>query len=204
MEKPKSVKELAMEYFKSRPNVDLPHNPVVDWVEARYVSLYQKKPRDVWRAIRQLHQEGFLVKVKKGVYRYDPNLETKRELEDFTPEQKRAIFERDGYRCALCGRSAKEGYELHADHILPKDKGGKAEIENGQTLCSICNFRKKNYGQTESGKRMFIRLWETAKKIGDARTERFCETVLKVYEAYDVNGHIEWRESKRRAPKRKR
>lgn len=151
-----SVRDLVMEFFKARPREDMEHAPVVDRVEERYRSLYQKKPRDVWRAIRKLHQEGFLVKVRKGVYRYEPDLETKRELEDFTPEQKRAIFERDGYRCALCGRSANEGYELHADHILPKDKGGKAEIDNGQTLCSICNFRKKNYGQTESGKRMFI------------------------------------------------
>jgi len=61
----------------------------------------------------------------------------------------------------------KKGYELQVDHILPKDKGGKATLENGQTLCSICNFIKKNYNQTESGKRMFIRLWETAKRIGD-------------------------------------
>lgn len=171
----------------------MPRGPVVDWVEARYKRLYDKKPRDTWRSIRNLHEIGFLVKVKKGVYRYDPQVVNPRELEDFTPEQKKQIFERDNYRCVQCGRRQDEGYELHVDHRVPKDKGGKATVDNGQTLCSICNFRKKNYGQTESGKKMFIRLWESAVKIGDRKTTRFLEKVLSAYEEFDINGHIEWK-----------
>jgi 5-methylcytosine-specific restriction endonuclease McrA len=157
--KHKSITDLIIEYFKKHPNEELPHGPVVDWVEEQYKKLYNKKPRDTWRAIRMLHQQGFLIKVKKGIYKYDPNFVIKKEIEDFTPELKEQILKRDGYKCIICGRSSKEGYELHVDHILPKDKGGKATLENGQTLCSICNFRKKNYNQTESGKKMFIRLY---------------------------------------------
>ncbi len=175
------------------PNLDLPRGPVVDWVEKQYKKLYNKKPRDTWRAIRMLHQRGFLIKVKKGIYKYDPTYVTEKVVEDFSPELKEQILRRDGYRCVICGRSAKEGFELHVDHILPKDKGGKATLENGQTLCSICNFRKKNYSQTESGKRMFIRLWETAKRIGDSETQKFCEEILNIYEKYNINGHIEWK-----------
>jgi len=189
----KSITDLIVEYFKKHPNEELRHGPVVDWVEAKYLKLYKKKPRDTWRAIRKLHQDGFLIKVKKGIYKYDPNHVHKRKLEDFTAEQKRQIFERDNYRCVQCGRRQDEGYELHSDHRVPKDKGGKATVENGQTLCSVCNFRKKNYGQTESGKKMLIRLWEASKKIGDKKTEKFCEEVLMVYEKYDINGHIEWK-----------
>lgn len=40
---------------------------------------------------------------------------------------------------------------------------------------------------------MFIRLWETAKRIGDQETKRFCEEVLRIYEKYNINGHIEWK-----------
>jgi 5-methylcytosine-specific restriction endonuclease McrA len=189
----KSISDLIIEYFKKHPNKDLSHGPVVDWVEEEYKKIYGRKPRDTWRAIRKLHQEGFLIKVKKGVYKYDPDYVSKKELDDFTPELKRLILERDGYKCVICGRSEKEGYELHVDHILPKDKGGKAILENGQTLCSICNFRKKNYNQTESGKKMFIRLWETAKRLGDEKTQNFCEEILNTYEKYNINGHIEWK-----------
>ncbi len=189
----KSITDLIVEYFEKHPNKELPHGPVVDWVEERYKKLYNKKPRDIWRAIRMLHQQGFLIKVKKGIYKYDPKFVTEKELEDFTPELKEKILKRDGYKCVICGRSAMEGYELHVDHILPKDKGGKATLENGQTLCSICNFRKKNYNQTESGKKMFIRLWETARRIGDNETKEFCEEVLKTYEKFNINGHIKWK-----------
>jgi len=193
MNKNKSITDLIVEYFKKHPNEDLQHGPVVDWVEAKYLKLYKKKPRDTWRGIRKLHQEGFLIKVKKGIYKYDPEYVHKRRLEDFTTEQKKQIFERDNYRCVQCGRRQDEGYELHADHRVSKDSGGKATVDNGQTLCSICNFRKKNYGQTESGKKMLILMWETAKKIGDGHTMQFCEYLLSGYEKFNINDHIEWK-----------
>lgn len=191
--KNKTIRSLIIEYFKAHPKQDMSHGPVVDWVEARRLNMGNEKPRDTWRNIRRLYQEGFLMQVKKGIYRYDPDAVQQRDLEDFTSEQKRQIFERDNYRCVQCGRRREEGYELHADHRVPKDKGGKATADNGQTLCSVCNFKKKNYGQTESGKKMFIRLWETSIKIGDEKTRKFCEEVLGVYKKYNINGHIEWK-----------
>lgn len=87
----KSISDLIIEYFKLYPNKELPHAPVVDWVEEQYIKLYNKKPRDTWRAIRKLHQEGYLIKVKKGVYKYDPKF-FKKKLDDFIPSIKKAIF----------------------------------------------------------------------------------------------------------------
>ena len=188
----KTVRQLIMEYFYAHPNEDLKHGPIVDWVTEEWLKTHETPPRDPWRAIRALHQQGFLIKVKKGVYRYDPASVNQRELEDFTPEQKEEIFKRDNYRCVICGRGTQNGYEIHADHIIPKDLGGKAEISNGQTLCSIHNFRKKNYKQTETGKKMFIHLYELSKEIGDKNTMRFCEEVLETFEKHHVNDHIEW------------
>ena len=43
----------------------------------------------------------------------------------------------------MCGGGRAEGVEIHADHIKAKEFGGKAEIENGQTLCAQHNFQKK-------------------------------------------------------------
>ncbi|GAG85248.1 unnamed protein product [marine sediment metagenome] len=45
--------------------------------------MYRRKPRDTWRQIRKFHQEGKLIKVKKGVYRYDPDYVKEVELFDF-------------------------------------------------------------------------------------------------------------------------
>ena len=93
----------------------------------------------------------------------------------------------------ICGRGKADGVEIQADHIKPKELGGEAEIENGQTLCAQHNFQKKYYKQTETGKRMFIRLYELAKKNNDKELMAFCEQVLKVYEKNNINGHIVWK-----------
>lgn len=62
-----SIRTLIFEYFRTHPNTDLNHNPVVDWVEEKYMELGGGKPRDPWREIRKLHQDGILIKVKKGI-----------------------------------------------------------------------------------------------------------------------------------------
>jgi len=115
------------------------------------------------------------------------------DLENFTQELKEIILKRDGYRCVICGEGKVDGGDLHVDYIIPKDKGGKATIENGQTLCASHNFRKKNYKQTETGKKMFIRLYEAAKSIDDVETVKFCSEILEVFEKNNMNGHIEWK-----------
>jgi len=189
----KTIRELVQEYFQRYPNMDIPHGPVVDWVTEQWrLQGSETPPRDPWRVIRRLHQEGWLIKVRKGVYRYDPESAVRVAVDDFTPEQKQAILERDQYRCVICGKGLADGVELHVDHIRPRYLGGRSEIENGQTLCARCNFRKKVYKQTETGKRMFIRLLQLAEKEGDQKMVEFCREVLSVYERHGVNDHIRW------------
>lgn len=54
-----------------------------------------------------------------------------------------AIYERDGYRCQICGRDENDDI-LEIDHIKPISKGGKSEFNNLQTLCRRCNKNKSN------------------------------------------------------------
>jgi len=191
MEKSKiTIADLIMKYFSMHPKEDLEHGPVVDWVEEQYFKLYNKKPRDTWRGIRKLHQEGILIKVKKGVYRYDPDRIHHKELYQFPPEIKEAIFKRDGYKCVVCGRGKEDGVEIHADHKIPLDKGGTNTIDNGQTLCSEHNFLKKNYSQTEFGKKFLIRLYNDAIKSKDEKMIEFCKEIFDIYDKYKINGHI--------------
>lgn len=185
---------LIRKYFEEHPNRDIAHPEVVDWATKEWGRETGKVFRDPDRAIRNLHQDGFLKKIGKGVYRYDPEDVKKRELEDFSAQQKKEVLERDGYKCVICGRGKEEGLELHVDHIKPKDLGGEAIILNGQTLCSQHNFLKRNLQQTETGKKMFIRLHSLAKEKGDREIQEFCSNVLQVYEEHNINGHIQWNE----------
>lgn len=193
MKKDLAQEDLIIEYFKKNPNRDIKHPEVVDWVVTNYKKITGKVFRDPDRAIRKLAQGGFLIKIAKGVYKYDPQKAYKRELQDFTSAQKAIILKRDDYKCVICGRGKKDGVELHVDHIKPKDFGGEATIENGQTLCSQHNFIKKNLKQTETGKKMFIRLYELAKSEHDEELANFCSDLLAVYEKYGINGHIVWK-----------
>ena len=193
MKNKKSIKDLLIEFFQAHPKEDMSHGPVVDWVETKYKKLYNKKPLDTWLSIRNLYEAGFLIKVEKGIYRYDPDNVRQVELEDFSPEQKEIILKNDNYKCVRCGKGKKEGVELHIDHIKPKSLGGKAIIENGQTLCAQHNFIKKHLNQTETGKKMYIHLYELAKKEKNIELIKFCFDILKVYEKYNINGHIIWK-----------
>ena len=186
----KSIGDLIIEYFKKHPNRDTSHGPVVDWVEEQYLKLYGKKPRDTWRQIRKFHQEGKLIKVRKGIYRYDPDYVNKVELFDFPPDVKEEIFKTNNYQCVVCGRGRQDGVEICADHIKPKDKGGTNTVDNGQTLCMEHNLIKKNYSQTETGKRYFIKMYEQAVSSNDERMVNFCKCVFECYDKYGINSHI--------------
>ena len=189
-----SQTELIFSYYREHPWRVIPHAEVVDWATAEWQRQTGKVFRDPDRAIRKLHQEGKLQKHGKGLYCYDPELETTRNLEDFSEAQRQAILKRDGYRCVVCGVSSNSGIELQIDHIRPKDKGGRATIENGQTLCAMHNIRKRNLGQTETGKKMFIRLLDAARESGDMELCAFIRDVLLTYEQHGINSHIHWRD----------
>ncbi len=58
------------------------------------------------------------------------------------------VFQRDNWKCVSCGRNAAHDVILHVDHIIPRSKGGKDELQNYQTLCHICNIGKSNKDDT--------------------------------------------------------
>jgi predicted restriction endonuclease len=184
-------------WFRKHPNRDIHHSESRTAIEKEWAKIRKEPFADIDRGTRQLAQEGFLVKVKKGWYRYDPSNITSRKLEDFSSAQKREILARDGYRCVICGLGQNDGVDLQVDHIKPKELGGTAAVTNGQTLCARHNFIKKISSQTETGKKMFITLLSAAKASDDANREKlidFCEEILSVFEKHGINGHIEWKD----------
>ena len=59
------------------------------------------------------------------------------------------VFDRDGWRCKLCGVHVRRmktyhPWRAHADHVIPLSKGGAHNMENMQTLCQSCNLSKRD------------------------------------------------------------
>ena len=190
-----SQHEFVKQWFKKNASRNVLHSESKRKLEASWQRKTGCRFEDVDRAIRKLCSSGFLIKIKKGVYRYDPSIAKQRLLQDFSEADKRFIKERDGYRCVICGLGPENGLELHVDHIKPKELNGTSDISNGQTLCARHNFIKKMSSQTETGKKMFIRLLEKLKKCDDPLKElhiSFCRDILMVFEKYKINGHINW------------
>ena len=77
-EENKSVSDYIKEYFEAHPNQGIEHGQVVD-----YVFKHIPKARDPWRSIRKLYQEGWLIKVRKGIYKRIPGYSGKNILAHF-------------------------------------------------------------------------------------------------------------------------
>lgn len=65
------------------------------------------------------------------------------------PWTREAMFQRDGFRCAYCGKICSPG-EATADHLIPKSRGGKLSWLGAVTACQVCNNRKADRTPAEA------------------------------------------------------
>lgn len=62
------------------------------------------------------------------------------------PLSRKALFARDNYECAFCGKPADT-----IDHVTPKAQGGKHEWQNVVACCGPCNHYKRDRTPEEAG-----------------------------------------------------
>lgn len=62
------------------------------------------------------------------------------------PEKRLAIYIRDGFGCAYCGRDLRNAApaEVTLDHLLPRVAGGGNEATNLITACRSCNSSRQD------------------------------------------------------------
>lgn len=106
-------------------------------------------------AIRHLERCGFLRIVKLAAWGDTPDCEyfldlelpmsdlrlTERKRFKATPDQIALLSAQQNYRCVTCGEEDSAD-DFHADHIIPRSKGGADTEANMQALCGPCNLRK--------------------------------------------------------------
>lgn len=121
-----SVSQLIMEFFSYHPNEELGHGPVVDWVIEQWLEEHKTPPRDPGRAIRKLHLEGKLIKVKKGVYKYEPD-----GCEEVTSQEEKKIYTNGIPYCSAPEHSLGELIEEYFS-LFPNE-----EFELEEIICWV-------------------------------------------------------------------
>ena len=66
-------------------------------------------------------------------------------IRQFDTRDVAVAYERQGGRCAICGKSFDLS-KMHADHITPWSKGGHSTLKNLQMLCRDCHLKKGAQG----------------------------------------------------------
>ena len=143
------------------------YKSVLDWVELTFPTyraklmkgldwglLYNEYGQKVYdpnaleSEIKRLLTDDDVTK-QKGIYEYLLSGKTKEKalsIRQFTENERRTMYERQGGICPMCKAEGKEKHwaieEMHADHILPWSKGGHTTLENGQMLCRDHNLAK--------------------------------------------------------------
>jgi HNH endonuclease len=71
-------------------------------------------------------------------------IETKKDLDFYNvAENRKTIFERDGYKCHYCSKQLTR-FSATLDHIQPVSKGGDNSFDNLITACLHCNAERGN------------------------------------------------------------
>lgn len=88
------------------------------------------------------------------------------------------IFKRDSFTCSYCG-SKPPAVTLEVDHINPKSKGGKNDINNLTTSCFDCNRGKTNVPLTNIPKKLADNL--EAIKEKEAQINEYNKYLKKIH-----------------------
>jgi len=138
------------------------------------------------RHVRKLREEGLIETRGKGKYIFTGNFSLS-VSDPFTRTIRDEIIKRDDYTCQNCGKTEQEGASLTADHILPQNRGGTSEIENGMCLCTKCENIKADYDVNHFGKKMFQKFLKTAQRNKDKENIEFFKIILGVFDKFEKN-----------------
>lgn len=94
---------------------------------------------------------------------------------DMKPSQRSRIFERDGGRCCVCGRSGTETM-LHVGHVLSVADGTAlgatvAELSSDENLVTMCEECNLGQGRRSLPPRMALLLVRAACRTPDAQQD---------------------------------
>lgn len=134
------IEERVCNNVKLQPRLNIQILLSAKYISPKGKNAYEKHKNYSYEKVREMYLKT------KEMADAKENFEKQKKLErlKMTDSLRYDILKRDGYKCQICGVTAKEGAKLHVDHIKPIAKGGKTVPENLQTLCDRCNLGKSD------------------------------------------------------------
>ncbi len=134
----KRIKQMPVKVLKNHGVIDYERNLVT--LNTKKLTLQQQAEL---RMLCEQKLQEFVT--KRGLSIWDYRLF---DNEPVTDNLRYEVLKVSGGRCELCGATKNER-PLHVDHIIPRNKKGKTEIENLQVLCDKCNCTKRDKDTTD-------------------------------------------------------
>jgi len=189
----KTVKKYILDFFKNHPEKKFKLNEIVEIIQAEFQKDTGSTDIYITRPVRLLGTQGYIPELKgviekpeKGFYLFRPGYGKLKNKSPFSQSVKEKIKKRDNYQCQWCKIKETKLDPLAVDHIIPEDKNGKGILENGITLCTTCNNRKKNLKASTFGKIMFEKYLVISKKNKDTKAVNFLKEILDVYKKHNL------------------
>jgi len=184
MKKEISQTEFVLAYFKDRPKYALHYDDWADELASQYQRLTGRRAYHFRSVVRRLAGQGNPLKIRSGVYMYDPDYVAKPLASRFTAAQNRQIRARDEYRCVVCGYGPAEGAMLYVNFLFP-DLKDRARIENGATFCNRHRLDRKGRSVWDVALAGLSQLIEFAEENPNSNMKCFAEDLRKVQKEYN-------------------
>ena len=135
-----NIESKLYQKIKLKPKLSISIKIKVGYTSPKGRNSYSKERTFQYLEVVNAYNEYLRLKKQKQEYSYKVRAERAKMNDSLRYE----ILKRDGFRCQICGATAKEGAKLQVDHIVPVSKNGKTVASNLRTLCERCNLGKSN------------------------------------------------------------
>jgi hypothetical protein len=178
----------TLDWFKQFPMTKFSNWEIKELLPKEYLRKTGKKFQDPTRAARALAVQGRVQRFPNSKalhYWYDPNSEVL--PEEFNDEEKRAILERDGLRCVVCGKGVAEGTKVSVGYAMSTRRGGVLDIKNGRTLCPIHRWTLETAQDSDEAQKNWRKLRKSLPEVGEPRAQRFWNEFIELLSKYGID-----------------
>lgn len=135
-----NIESKLCEKIKLNPKLSITIKIKAGYTSPKGRNSYSKDRTFQYMEVLNAYNEYLKLKKQKQEYSY----KVRTERAKMSDSLRYNILKRDGFKCQICGATAKDGAKLHVDHIVPVSKGGKTVDSNLRTLCDRCNMGKSD------------------------------------------------------------